>query len=127
MSRRRGILLGVLLILAGAIAACGWLLLRGPVNPWAAGRINAGMTETDVQAILGRPADRAYHPWDIAVVMPSASTSTPEWEKLWFGREWVIMVHFDESGNVIKAGCGDKDFDNSPEPMSRQIWHLLGW
>jgi len=125
---RRGILVGVLLLLAGMMTAGTWLLLGDPVHPWAAGRLRTGMSEPDVEAILGRPADRAYHPWDVAVFMPPAPGTSPEWEKAWVGQEWVILVHFDENGKVIKSGCGDKDFDNPPPPTaSRRLWWLLGW
>jgi hypothetical protein len=128
MSRRRGVILGVLLVLAGAVGAGCWLLLSDPINPWAEGRLRVGMTEPEVLAILGRPADRAYHPWHVAVFMPPAPDTSPEWEKAWVGQEWVILVHFDEVGKVLKVGCGDKDFDNPPpRTVSRQLWRLLGW
>lgn len=128
--RLRSMILGVLVVFGGGVAAGGWLLLRDPVNPLAASRLRAGMTEAKVQAVLGRPADREYHPWDIAVFMPPDPGTSPEWEKAWEGQEWVVLVHFDDAGRVIKAWCGDKDFDaGSPPPqtVSRRLWRLLGW
>jgi hypothetical protein len=86
------------------------------------------MTEPEVEAVLGRPADHEYHPWDSAVFMEPASGQPPEWEKMWLGDEWMILVHFDADGKVIRVGCGDKDFDNPPpKSVSRFLWKLLGW
>lgn len=128
MARKGGVTPSVLLMLAVVIGAGYWVLLRDPINPWAERRIRVGMTEPEVKTILGRPADRAHHPWDIAVFMPPAPGSSTEWEKAWVGSEWVILVHFDKAGKVLKSGYGDKDFDNPPpRTVSRQLWRLLGW
>jgi hypothetical protein len=73
------------------------------------------MTESQVQSILVKPADRQYHPWDMAVGLPIAQGTEPEWEKMWIGQKkirlpffWLeadhspafILVHFDVNGKV---------------------------
>lgn len=128
MTRRRTLIVGVFLFLASATGICYWLLVSDPINPWAKNRIRIGMAESEVSSILGRPADREYHPWDISVFMQPAAGLSPEWEKMWVGQEWMILVQFDAAGKVTQVGCGDKDFDNPPpNSVSRQLWRLLGW
>ena len=47
---------------------------------------------------------------------------------MWVGREWMILVHFDEAGTVLKFGYMDPDPDNPPpRTVSRQLWKWLGW
>lgn len=129
MSRRALIFVALLmLVLASVIGALSWALLSDPINPWAKSRIQIGMSEGDVRGILGRTSDREYHPWDIAVFMQPTAGSSPEWEKMWVGQEWMILVHFDATGKVAQVGCGDKDFDNPPpKTISRWLWSVLGY
>ncbi len=49
--------------------------------------IKIGMTEQEVEGILGKLADRQYHPWDISVFLKPAPGTDPTWEKMWIGRE----------------------------------------
>src|SRR4051794_18188065 len=122
MSRGRFLILCLFLLLTSAIGICYWLFQSDPINPWAKNRIRPGMTESEVQDLLGRRADREYHPWDIAVFMQPTAGTSPEWEKVWVGQEWMILVHFDADRKVTQSGCGDKDFDNPPPNTVRGVF-----
>ena len=69
-------------------------------------RIQLGMTERQVESILGKPADWQYHPWDISVGLAPAPGTSPEWEKMWIApkEQSFILVHFDAKGKVINKG-----------------------
>ncbi len=47
------------------------------VTPENFDRIKLGMSEREVEDILGRPADREYHPWDISVFLAPAPGTSP--------------------------------------------------
>jgi hypothetical protein len=66
-------------------------------NSW---RIELGMSEPEVESILGKPADRQYHPWDVSVRLASRPGEHPEWEKIWESDNGSIIVHFDAQGRV---------------------------
>src|SRR5262249_53318271 len=109
------------LVIAGCLIAFGvwWNAIRDRITSDNSDRIQLGMTEGEVESILGRPADRQYHPWDISVGLAPAPGTDPEWEKMWVGQKkrqfpffWietespqaVILVHFDVNGKVSKKG-----------------------
>jgi hypothetical protein len=76
------------------------------------------MTESQVESILGKPADLQFHPRHGG--LPISPGTNPEWEKNWFGKKksqfrffWVeadnatptiIYVHFDFDGKVCNKG-----------------------
>ena len=65
------------------------------------GRIRHGMTERQVYQILGRSADREYHPWEIVLSLKPLPGTDPEWEKMWIGKDMMaIIIHFDQQGRV---------------------------
>jgi hypothetical protein len=128
MSRKVIVALAVASLLAGGFLSLYAILCSDAVNPWTRARIHIGMSETQVQDIIGRPADKEYHPWDIVVFMTPAPGSSPEWEKMWLGKEWMILVQFDSDHRVCQVGCLDKDFDRPPaRSVSRFLWRWLGW
>jgi hypothetical protein len=105
--RRQWLLVTFLLLVPAAIATVGlsWNANRArnsdPISSKNYERIRLGMTDGEVQAVLGGPADRQYHPWDVAVFLPPAPGTSPEWEKMWLGKDKsVIIVHFDSDGKV---------------------------
>src|SRR5689334_8550710 len=71
------------LVLVAALAVCVARALEDRVTPENCDRIKVGMTEREVEAILGRPADgrQWFASW-------------------WIGEEWAIGVYFD-FGSVI--------------------------
>jgi hypothetical protein len=99
--------IGALLIVGCFVVGFWWNSNRnGPSNHVTSedcDRIQLGMTERQAESILGRPADRQYHPWDISVALAPAPGTSPEWEKMWIGpkKQSFILVHFDASGKVI--------------------------
>jgi outer membrane protein assembly factor BamE (lipoprotein component of BamABCDE complex) len=95
------------LAIAGVLIAFGFWWNSKPIGPAnhvtteACDRIQLGMTERQVESILGKPADRQYHPWDVFIFLAPAPGTSPEWEKMWIGeKEAVIIVHFDANGKV---------------------------
>ncbi len=85
--------------------AVRWNANRGgtadKITPEVSAEIQLGMTERQVETLLGRPADRQYHPWDIAVLLAPAPGTEPEWEKLWIGNNGTVMiVQFNAEGKV---------------------------
>jgi hypothetical protein len=100
---------------------------RGAINPRACARIQIGMTEREVEGILGRPADREYHPWDIATFVRPTPGTDPEWEKAWSEQLWSVFVQFDAQGRVCAKGCMETDFDNPPDGIVFSIRRYLQW
>jgi hypothetical protein len=128
MSRKKLICLTTIaLLLLGGSLLTFHLLFRDPIQPWNCQRIHFGMTESEVEAILGRQADDQYHPWEfVPYILPENGTS-PEWEKAWLGEDWAIFVQFDSQGKVCARGYREKDLDNTNATFSRSLWRLLGW
>jgi len=107
-------------LIAGCLIAVGawWNAIRDRITSETCDRIQLGMTESQVEAILGRPADLQHHPWDISGALPPAPGTNPEWEKMWVGQKrkaflWIaadpsspafILVHFDVNGKVCNKG-----------------------
>jgi hypothetical protein len=75
-------------------------------------QLTRGMTENQVLAILRSKPDRQHHPWDIAVFLKLAPGTDPDWEKMWFGAEkMVIILHFDDQGKVCNKGFLSMDWE----------------
>lgn len=99
-------LLGLILALAGSIFVWSLQGTGDSVTPKICDRIEVGMTEDQVRFLIGRPADREFHPWDIMPYLPPAQST--EWEKLWIGGSGAIIVDFDAKGLVCnKAFSGE--------------------
>jgi hypothetical protein len=103
--RQRRLLLGAVgLALLGPVAAA--TVLHDPITPANCDRIQLGMTEQQVEAILGRPADCEQGGQDRWVSDMVAEPGTdPLWEKKWLGTTYVIIVHFDAQAGVCGKGC----------------------
>jgi hypothetical protein len=115
---------GVLLLLAGFALFVVVRVLPDRVTPENYYRIAEGMTQGEVEAILGRPADRD-NIWE-AVSHGKYS--------IWEGEEWLIGVRFDDHGVVSWR----KDHDNPDEFRSmyrlrppptfwQKLRRSLGW
>ena len=104
-----------------------WLTSRGAINPRNCARIQIGMTEREVEEILGRPADREYHPWDITTFVRPTPGTEPEWEKAWSEQLWSVFVHFDAQGRVCGKGYMETDFDNPPNGILFSVRRFLQW
>jgi hypothetical protein len=124
---RRVYLLGVgLALLALAFAVTDWALSLQPgVTAANAKRIRVGMAEQEVESLLGRPADRYYHPWDVMPFLKRAPGSEPEWEQCWSGDEGYIFIQSDAPGAVLVWGFLPSE-QPRPSPLARlRAW--LGW
>jgi outer membrane protein assembly factor BamE (lipoprotein component of BamABCDE complex) len=97
----------VLILVVLAIALLGGYLLLWATAPTDsitadnAAKIYEGMTEPDVEQVLGGPAG-VYHPdgetW--AWVLENGRITIGHRRKIWVGRAGGIRVHFDEGGRV---------------------------
>jgi hypothetical protein len=95
-------------------------------------RIQRGMTETDVNDILGRRADLELAPmWDISrpqawPIVRGAHTKDDswKWEKVWHGRYSKIVVYFDSEDKV----CNKRllEADDLHGPLMTRLLKLLG-
>jgi hypothetical protein len=115
-----------------AIVACAFALWAialsnpGP-SPRTCARIQNGMTEREVEEILGGSAHQQHHPWDISVLLRPSPGADPEWEKLWVGDMWTVIVHFDAEGKVCGKACSETDLDNPRRDFLHSIRRFLGW
>jgi hypothetical protein len=114
------ILAVAVVLLAGAV-----LIFFGP-NPNITGesceQIKPGMTQREVESILGCPAGdyrkNKGHRFGITGLPP------PPRGQLWFGREGMVVVIFDENGRVTHAGFIVAD---EPEPTESYLDRLRLW
>jgi hypothetical protein len=121
MRRKWVLLLGAGAVLLAAGVAVRWWLLRPPeplFNPARYHRLQKGMSEKEVEAILGCPAgDYLPHGVDetgmeVTALPVERSGSWPEggevwpWKRMgrwkeWWGDTYLIMVCFDENGRAV--------------------------
>jgi hypothetical protein len=123
MSRRKlSIGVAVICLLAVGISLVGFGLFRDPINY---ARIRSGMTEREVETIMGKPADRKYHPWDIVVFLQPPPDVDLEWEMVWEGEERLILVQFDTEGKMCGKGYIDKDVGKPNRGFLASLRRLL--
>jgi hypothetical protein len=109
--RRRRVLLAFGLVVVLGLVAFVWWALSGPadgITPEVALRITDGMTEAEVAALLGRPADQEYRSSD-PQPHPRIMAATPRpavWDKQWVGERWIIYVTLDPAGRVCASAYG---------------------
>ena len=107
MPRRRLLIaFGVFTILV-AIALAVFILTRTRVNidPATAARISQGMTETEVDGVIGGP-EGSYgrgsilgrSEFDVGLAIPGSAK-----RKRWSGDAGIILVWFDSQGRVMEA------------------------
>jgi hypothetical protein len=96
----------LLLSFAVLVAACGLFLLPRPdarITPANCDKIRQGMTEREVEAILGGPAG-FYTGWPHPVVIFGRGFPIPWMDKYWFGEDGMIAVNFDPAeGKASRA------------------------
>lgn len=123
MSRRRRVLLwaGLLVLLAGAggFACDTWL--GSPINQANCDRIRPGMTDAQVETILGSPGKRVrfdteeqlkqfWAAWaDSQVEIPGGAEVVK-----WQGSRSEIVAVFDRDGRVIEADFSQVEWDDAP-------------
>jgi hypothetical protein len=115
---------GVLLLLAGFALFVVVRVLPDRITPENCDRIEVGMTQGEVEAILGRPAD-LDNLW-AAKPLPKSS--------IWAGEQWTIMVEFDASGRVLARACEEggegelRELFGLPElTFWQKLRRSLGW
>lgn len=127
---KRSIWLGI-----GGIAVAGSLLAlaiipRDPLRPETVADIRLGMTESEVESVLGRAADYEYDPGDIVGSMPPVAGTDPVWERVWIGPRGAVIVHFDARGVVCGRGfldAADSIFHTErPPSIGQRARKLLG-
>jgi len=108
MSRRR-ILIGLGLFMVTVAAALTVFVLTRPrpvIDEATKNRIQRGMTEAEVDAIIGAP-EGIYTPgnfitgqkaFDVLITMPGTAK-----RKKWVGEQGLILVFFDNQGKTIAA------------------------
>jgi hypothetical protein len=110
----------VFLAIAGACAI--WMPLPGSrLNPEAARIIEPGMSQVQVEAILGPPNMEKPPAW--VKPAPHVFYSTMQH---WRGPNWWIMVAYDDTGKVAVADCWTEPswFDLARGWADR---HGVGW
>jgi hypothetical protein len=95
---------GIALLVIVSCLASVYFGSQDPVSPRNFQRIQLGMTEGEVELILGRFADQQYHPWDQFPRLNPVPGADIEWEMVWIGQYEVIVVHFDSEGKVCNKG-----------------------
>jgi hypothetical protein len=100
------------LIFLGAVVVALLLLARAEINASNAVKIQAGMTRAEVEEILGPPR-----------VDPASSMVDEHGhaQQQWAGRDYTIIVSFDESGRVFDV----IGFSDDP-PMFTKLLRWLG-
>jgi hypothetical protein len=107
--RRRGYwLAGIAIVLAGLAVLCAYLSFPDPPGPgvtWAnVERIEVGMTQPEVEAVVGRPPQTCSRGPG-----PISDNSPPGYHVVlfWSGMECDILVYLDRDGRVIgREGVG---------------------
>ena len=80
---------GAVLALSLLVTAFGRWCLHGPAVPFAKlNRLKVGMTMAQVRELLGEPRREGVH------------TELPEWRFVSRIKSYVLIVRFDEDGNV---------------------------
>jgi hypothetical protein len=124
--RNRRLLLwlaGVALIGLGVWIVAGALRPRHNISQAGFELIRAGMTEREVETILGGPAGDYTH----GRVDPSECIPSGEWlldGKEWVGNESIVTVAFDEEGKVLHAQI--REVPHLPSLWQR-LRNLLPW
>lgn len=108
MRRQTYWLFGTAIALAGLVVICACLIRPAPSRPgvtWAnVKRIEVGMTQAQVEAIVGGPSPGWSYGPD-----PITDNSPPDYHAvmLWSATECDILVYFDRDGRVIsREGVG---------------------
>jgi hypothetical protein len=114
-------------LLAPAVVA--WALWPGPgITRVNFGKIRAGMTERDVEDLLGCPAGD-YREGEVLGWRPAAGGWQAEeitYRRSWFGNDLFIHVQFDESDRVVGAFAVETWSPNPPPVQRLRHWLGLG-
>lgn len=107
-----------LVLLAGFAALWVQMISRPGISPQCYQRIQEGMNQAQVEAILGGPPRcevQAKNPADDIIY---GFRKNVHWPAEWWGRAGVITVFYDNKGIVYK-----KIFEKLPyEPKPRSFW-----
>jgi hypothetical protein len=125
-----------LLRMAGRLALIGLamallalpLLHRGAgVPPANCGRLHAGMTQAEVEAVLGCPQGkyltRPYPYHTFSLQMPAGAARVEVWAVV----QGEVYVGFDASGRVTEFYCCVSDPDGEEEGLLGRLCRLLPW
>ena len=121
VKKRNAVLCVVACALAGLAAVC-WFAPTSGINAGFYGQIQNGMTQQQVEEILGAPAD--YEEFNCSVdAKGNALGSGPEPHNgYWLGHNVTICVRFDDDEKV----CGKALGPNKTKAPS--LWnHVLAW
>jgi hypothetical protein len=99
----------ITLLLSALLLVAGGALLLWPqdkINKASWKQIQLGMSENEVNGILGGPGLPWNHPWEQPIHMGSSlrEPNNTAWKlenpKCWMGRRGYMEIQFDEGGNV---------------------------
>jgi len=114
---------GVLAVIGGFLAVL--ILLRDHITVENFQKIQPGMTEKEVESVLGQSADHQYHPWNVVPFMAVDSEKIPEWEKAWEGQHGMIIIHVDAQGKVCKRGFFPEE--KAGKGLFARLRQWIGW
>jgi hypothetical protein len=126
--RRRRLLLGVLavwaVLLAGMGAGLALLLPEDPITPEAAARIREGMTEEEVEQLLGgRKATLSLDGREVGSLGNSRGKAS-----LWVGEKGFIAVGFaDDERSGCRVDRSAEFIPEKPPPFLSRLRRLLSW
>jgi hypothetical protein len=148
-SLKRWPVLLALLVAFGALAvALVYLPFGSRVTRENCERIQEGMTEAEVRAILGKPwgyslldPDGPSFPeaWDLFLRLGDATDQSRKevphelWRKVdaWIGSKLIVFVCFDADSRVTYPGVLISDFDPPRTSLPARVWRRLraryGW
>jgi len=108
MRRRTYLIAGVMVALAGYVTGYVYFSRPGPGVTWAnVERIQVGMTQPEVEAVVGWPPQTSWGCRNC----PITDNSPPEFDTvlLWSDMECDILVYLNEDGRVVaREGVGSK-------------------
>jgi hypothetical protein len=133
------------------LAAVGWMLLRrGGIGPSSYYRIRKGMTQGEVEKIIGMPPGNYSNREPLFVIVPyekfdrggprgmkppfmfidkvlgwgdgSASSRSLYGPEIWAGDKYILGVWFDPPGTGTVVGCSL--WAASPDQRPRWLWWL---
>jgi hypothetical protein len=116
-----------LLVAFGGLAVGLAILPGGRVTATDCARIQEGMTEDEVIAVVGKPWESSLldpPKWLINGAVRNSSRRTWKYIRVWVGDEFGFFAKFDGDGRVVDLGVvSDPNLPRSSLPA--QVWRRL--
>jgi hypothetical protein len=132
-TRRRQVLLGLAVLLAGLAVFCHFLHDPNRLGPASFRQLREGMTFDEAKAILGEPRAGADEPFGYLLEEAwGTGRIAPQWRsreyRAWSGAVFQIEMDFDEAGRAVGAALLrrlDSPF-TTWDMITMWIWNNLG-